>query len=355
MVPYVVALLFLFIAGFLIKNKFLGYMTIIYLLFLSMFRGRNVGSDTINYVDSHYYYLQFEIGEGLRSYEFINLMVSKLMPFFGNYVVVWFYSLALFVFLVLASKRFKVNVIYVFFFFVILVYFNMSLNIARQFTAVGIILYAYSFLTEESCKKFLFFPFVLIAAGIHSIAIFFIILFFLRKIEIAYINHVILVAIILVTFVFSLTLAQPFIDWANLYALSVDENLINYSSYFGQADDSNRSLIGIMVSYISLFFNIYILLRILKIETNESRIIALIFLIGMFVSIFFDNIYGNLGRVRYYLSIINVVAYAEYQMYERSKYKYVVLYSFIGFLGVLYIWNMADKGAYESVPYYLCF
>lgn len=355
MAVYIIALTFLFFAGIIVHNKYLGIVAILFLLFLSMFRDATVGFDTEVYINPGYYITHFRDADGIRAIERINLWVSYLIPYLGNYVVLRFYSLTTFIFFILACKRFNTNITYFFFFFVLFVFFNLSLNIARQITSASILLFAYSFLIEEGKKKNWFFPLVVLAAGIHSSAIIFIFVYFIRKIDLTKVKTPTMIIIIVSAFILVRTLAQPFIDWANTYSLSTDEDLVSYATYFEQAEKINRSATGIVSLFLTTILNTLVLLGLIKLKDEKSRIIALMFFVGMIVSMFFENIYGNLGRLRYDLELINPMAYSYYFLNVKSSNKKVLLVVSIAVFGSLYIFTMNSASAYGSVPYFFRF
>lgn len=355
MVLYLIVLVLLFLSAFVFKSKFLGWTTIFLLLMMSMFRGEDIGTDTIAYISADISDMWLK-AEGLRTIEIVNIFVLRLQPYFGNYVLVWFYSIVTFLFIILASSRFNVNVVYAFFFLILLKYFNLSLEIARQISASAILLYAYSFLIEEDIKKFLFFPLVLLATGIHSSSIIFTPFFFLRNLDLSKMNPNLLVSFVVLMFVIMKTSAQPFIAWANMYSMNMNDNIATYQDYFVQADNINRSFMGMLSSTIVMILNIVILVGLSKLKGKEVRIILLVFFIGIIISSFFDNVYGNLGRVRYGASFMNFIAYAYFFMHYKSKYKPLILITTVLIYTVFYIWDMNSVSrCFHTVPYSFMF
>lgn len=355
MLIYLFGLFILFISGFLFKNKRLGYVAIFFLIFISMFRGEKVGLDTIEYVDPHYYTVRTEVITGLNRFEFSNYIIDSLIPITGNYTGIWIYTLVLFIFLILACKRFKINQAYAIFFFVIFNYFNLSLNISRQFAAIAIVLYSFSFLMEDKIKKYLFFPLVVFAASFHISAIIVLPLFFIRRLNLSKVKPKILTSIIIGVYFVMQMVGQRFVEFVNMYSLSLDEDMQNWSDYFDQARDDYRSIVGILLGLITYFFDTYILIRINKITNQSTQLISLLFFLGIIISMLFNNVYGNLGRLRYYFEIINIIAFSYYYLYDKSKEKLVITFMMIAFFGIIYFRNLVATDAYGTIPYYLMF
>lgn len=321
------------------------------MLCISMFRSREVGFDTIEYTDPDYFVRRKDLIIGLGRFEYSNYIIDYLIPFFGNYTGIWIYSLILFLFVFLACKRFKINMTYAFFFFVIFNYFNLSLNISRQFAAIAIILYSYSFLFEDNKKKYVFFPLVILAASFHISSIVLIPLFFIRKVKISKVNPVVLTAIIAGVYCVMQIVGWFFIEWANMFSLSLSEETQGWSDYFDQAKENEHSIVGIAMGLITYIIEIFVLIRISKVTDKRSQLISLIFIIGIFFSMLFSNVYGNLGRMKYYFEVINIFAFSYYFMHDKSKYKPEAVLMIIVFLGIIYFWNLVATNAYGTIPY----
>lgn len=355
MLLYLVVLLLLFLSAFVFKSKPLGWMVIFFMFMMSMFRGKDVSTDTIEYISANASDMWL-YASGIKTIEIVNLFVVRLQPYLGNYVLIWFYSIVLFLFIILSCRRFNVNAIYAFFFFILIKYFNLSFEISRQFAASAVLLYAYSFLIEKNKKRFWFFPLVLFAIGIHSSSIVFTSVFFLRNLNLSKINPYLLVSFIVFIFVIMRTYAQPFIEWANMYSMTMNDDISQYQDYFNQADEINRSFMGMVASTIVTIMNVVVLWGLSKLKGNQVRIISLVFFMGIIISSFFDNVYGNLGRVRYGVSFIYFIAYAYFFMHYRSKFKPLVLYPMILIYVVLYIWDMnSASSCWHTVPYSFMF
>lgn len=355
MLLYLIVLVLLFLSAFVFKSKPLGWIAIFLMFMMSMFRGEDVGTDTIVYISEDVSNMWLST-DGIKTFEIVNLFVLRLQPYLGNYVLVWFYSVVIFLFVILSSRRFNVNVIYVFFFLVLLQFFNLSLEIARQIAASAVLLYAYSFLIEENKKKYWFFPLVLFAIGIHSSSIVFTPIFFLRDLDLSKMNPHLFASFVVLIFIFVNTLANPFIQWANMHSMTLNENIVQYQDYFAQANKINHSLMGIFSSIIIMILNVSILIGLSKLKGKEVRIILLVFFIGIIISMFFDNVYGNLGRIKYGASFISIIAYSYFFMHYKSKYKQLFLFTLLLTYTVLYIWTMNSVSrCFHTVPYSFMF
>ena len=348
MTIYLVLLALLFLSGYWqSNNKLLSYISMGLFLAVSMFRAETVGLDTYNYmhVGSDY------VGSGIKAHEFVFYFVVKLMPILGNRFVIIFFSLVTFISIFLASRRFNVRAEWAFFFFVIFVQFNLSLNIARQFAAVGLLLLAYSFLYEDGRKKrLMFFLLSFIATGIHSAAWVFPIAYAIRFLNIRKMKPSHLYILIVFIYLLVTYLSNSFfVEWANAFALFDDIEV--YSKYFEQTElRKNASLGNQILNYGMLAINLWVAIHLLTAEAKDEKLVANLFFVAVFADLFFSNLYGNLGRTRYCFTIINIIAYALYfrDMYDRKKL--LMLLAVIVFFGYNYYYSLSNT-AYGTVPY----
>lgn len=195
-----------------IKNRGVGYLLFILLFFLAAFRGANVGSDTEDYIsvstiEQKAFYadmsnLEFDdLGSRI---ELLNNFAYKLISIIGGdgrLILVFYASLMLFS-LYKAFKRFGVNVVYGVSFFVILEFFFISFCYSRQLCAVGILLYAFSFLMDKGTRSLWFFVFVLLATSIHSFSIFCFLLYLVKYIPIISKRNSIIIFLICILLIF---------------------------------------------------------------------------------------------------------------------------------------------------------
>lgn len=336
------------------KKQPIGVIAIFLLFCMSIFRDTSVGVDTYNYAmyDSSY------DPQGIKAYELLFNFLYALNPVFGSRLIISFFSIITFLFLLLSCKRFNVWPVYAFLFFVLFGFFNLSLNIARQYTTAALLLYAYSFLLENGRKRFCYLFFVFIAGTIHSSAWFFSIIYFVRYIRISKINKIILSAIFVIFAILIETeLKSYFVTWSTLYAMTMreDSDLGSYNTYFNQAEVLTGSSIGgLIISYGMIALNVYVLLKLMNHDNKKVGIITTLFFLSILLSMFFEQLYGNLGRIRYNLSIINIIAYSYYFLYDKDKLKPIVLSLVLLLFGYNYYFVLSTD-AYGTVPYKFMF
>ncbi len=346
----------LLLVGCLSKNKKqpIGIMAIFLLFCLSIFRDISVGLDTYNYVmyDSSY------DPQGIKAYELTFNFLYALIPVLGNRLIISFFSIITFLFLLLSCKRYSIRPAYAFFFFVLFCFFDLSLNIARQYTTAALLLYAYSFLSEKGKKRFYFLLFVFIAGTIHSSAWAFSIIYFVRYIQVSKINKKILVAIFVIfAILFQTVLKSYFVTWSTLYAMTMseDSDLGSYNTYFNQAEVlTGTSIGGLVISFGMIALNVYVLLRLMNHDNRKVCVITTLFFLSILISMFFEQLFGNLGRIRYNLSIINIIAYSYYFLYDKDKLKPIVLSLVLLLFGYNYYFVLSTD-AYGTVPYKFMF
>ena len=347
MIPYLFAWFLLFLAAFQLKGKGLEWIAIGVLFFISFFRGETIGDDTINY-------MTYDIRmapTGIKQFEYLFHFVHSLIPVLGRYTVIEFFTITTFVFIILSCKRYGVRPVMAFFFFVIFKYFNISLNVSRQFAAASVLLYAYSFLDEKGKKKLWFFLLILLAGGIHAPAYFFSLAFLLglipNKTNLS--NGKQLIILILLYLLLDVYLAPLFSNWAQSFDMV---GLESYSNYFEQAENLEKgSFNGMVLRYGTIGLNIFIYYKLLCLKSKIKHPIVLpLFAIAILVSAFLTQFYGNLGRLQYYLTMINIIAYSYYFTYTQTNRKTIVLLAIFVFWGSNYIWDL-QQGSFWTVPY----
>ena len=344
---YIFALVLLFLGAFVSKKEKtgFGYIAILFLFFIAFFRAESVGIDTYNY--SHYDDYK---PHGVKLFEVVFLFVYKLIPVLGSRIVIHFFAIITFLFTFLACKRFKVNPTLAFFFFVLFDFYNLSLNISRQYTAAAILLYAYSYLPEEDGKKWRFFLYVILAGTIHVTSLLFGVLFLFRKINLSRIStSTILIVFLISVFFVEVVLSQFYVEWAQKALLA--EEVSSYGDYFAQVETLDKaSFGGRILSLGATALNVYILIRVARMKIPGASTIAMLLFFSILFNLFFEQFYGNLGRIRYDISIINIIAYSYYIKYEKSKIKPWVIITILVFFGYSYLWDL-QSGSYGTVPY----
>ncbi|MHB9141552.1 MAG: EpsG family protein [Paludibacter sp.] len=147
------------------------------------------------------------------------------------------------------------------------------------------------------------------------------------------------------SFVWVNKLIQPIINVLSIYN--------QYGEYLSQTEEMIVTISGIVFNTCIFIINIVILLQLHK-EGKNKNLINL-FLISILVNTLFLNLYGNFGRVKYSIGIINVICYAYYFKQNRlSKYKIIMFISIIIVYGYILIYGLSVN-SYGQVPYYLNF
>ena len=344
---YVICFLLLFIASFLSKNKAFQGFAILFMLFISMFRAVTVGTDTIAY-----YSMQGFEAEGVKAYEYIYYVLLQLKPILGDYLIIRVTAIVQFVFTILACKRFGVKPVMGLFFFFLFGFFDISLNIARQYAAACILLYAYSYLQYDGKERLKFFLYVFLAAGFHVTSIAFALLYFVVYLKIERINPIILVIILVACeYIFKTYLNEVFQVWSLAF---VDQgDLENYSTYFKQAEVLTGGSLGNMIlGYTQLLLKIFVLLKLCKSDTNKA--VTSLFFVSIIIDLFFSGLWGNLNRMRHSIMVINIIAFSMYFLKTKGSVKYIVLLLAIVFFGYSLYYSVSNN-AYGTIPYKLAF
>lgn len=351
MLIYIILLLLLAIAAFFIKNKCFSTFCIWLLVFIAIFRDETVGIDTISYVHEGF----SAWASGMRTYEFIYRWLSLFILPGGSYILVVTFGLITSLGIYFSSKRFGISPVVAFFFFVLFEYYNLSLNIARQYAAIGFLLIAYSYLIESGKKQLYFFLFLFLACGCHSSSIIFVITYFLKYINLSKIDkRVLTVILITIFFLLKFVLADYYLKWAS--SVELTEEIDVYSRYFEQATTNDLSFNGLFISVVTLSINIYVLIILSRDNSKVGIIISNLFFFSIIADIFFSGLWGNIGRLRYSINIINIMAFANYFTKSKDKFKFVIVMLVCLFYGYEFIYSLVgERQAYGTVPYKLNF
>ena len=337
------------------KNMVWGKVAALLLLFISMFRGINVGSDTINYYTNNFYDTFDIYSSRGYTFEFIFIFISNffhsldLPPRFCLY----FLSLVTFVFLDLSSRRYRVDFASVCFFFYLFNFYFLSLNISRQIAAITILLYAYSFLKDTTPKRYYFFLYVIVAAGIHISSLLFMLVYlltvfpYMKKNKAPVFRYLQSIGLIIlyVFFQFYGTQLQDTV-------FSISESLMLYNKYANQTEIASISFLGLFSNIVILIIDIIIYYTIKK---KGYDMVARLFLISIIVKIFFSSITGNIGRLMWDIMIIKVIAYCYCfsKSIPQMKPKELLFLLIMTFLNAYNVFYSINRGAYEIVPYYM--
>ena len=344
MLIYLYLLILFAIAAFVLKNDKFGLICIIVLFIIVIFRGETVGSDTSNYIRRGLP----DFVDGMKTQQFIYAFLTSIMTPPSHLLIVTF-AIISFWGIYVSSKKFEVRPAAAFFFFIIFEHFNLSLNIARQYAAAGILMIAYTFLFEQGRKRYLFFPMVVLAFGFHSSSLICLPLYFCRNIDFSKIKVWVIALFFAVAYAsYHLVLKDYYLTIVHAFELSQDMEV--YSMYFNEADDADLSLGGVIIARSMPILSMYIFIVLSRIKTDKVKIITSLFFVSIIMDIFFSELYGNIGRIRFCVNIINVIAYSYYFLKIRDKYKIIVAPAVIVLFGYSFI-HLIMGYAYQTTPY----
>ncbi len=340
------------------KNKRVGFVLLVMLFFLSAFRGENVGNDTLNYMDANSIqyrgtvladFSNFEFNDLGNKVEILNNLVCKIIYVSGVNTrwIIYFYTFATLLFLMLSFIRFRVSLSYGLVFYVLLSFFFYSLTAARQLTAVSILLYAYSYLQCQDKKRFRFFFWVVVASSIHSFSIFFILIYFVRLLPKPNVIFGFLI------FIASMLAVAIEIDFVSQLSVAMDvEHLSDYVSTYGSGE---RNLFGKLESWTVVVFMYFFYYNGTKQPVvNRDKVVDNLYLLSMLFYAALTNYPGLIGRIHYDLSIIQCVFLASYLGVGNRKITGIEKVAYLLFVFIcMYINNGFETSLRSS--YYLMF
>lgn len=351
---------FLFIGVFLLaylpkRNKVWGKVAALLLLFFSMFRGINVGSDTINYYTNNFDFTFDVVSNTGYTFEYINIIVTNSIRNLGlpPRFCLFFLSLLTFMFLDLSSRKYRVDLAVVCFFFYLFNFYFLSLNISRQIAAITILLYAYSFLQDSAPKRYYFFFYLAIAAGIHVSSLLYLPVFLTVAVPFKNTNNkqlsrILLLIGLIVLYVFF----QYYGTQLQTYVFSISDSLLLYNNYAEQTEIARISFLGLISNVIILLLDIQVYFNLKKKELN---VVARLFLLSIIVKILFSSITGNIGRLMWDIVIIKVIAYSYCfsKTIPKMSFKELLFFVLVVLLNAYNVFYSINRGAYELVPYYM--
>lgn len=345
-----------------------NYFSFWLLLFLAIIRANTVGLDTMNYLtlDS-----SIEHTESVKAYEYLFFVIARISRIIGGRFVIIVFAVCTFLSLRKTSNILGVPINWVMMFFLLMSFYNLSINISRQFTAVAIVSVAYAkmiTIPKSNLKDILIIiGLIFIAAGFHISALIALIVIpwmicFDRLCE-HHKNETI--AYLFCTLLFILFCGFHYgmlsNDLLNLLLLTQDfgDALSNYATYYEQAELIGRgSFINELTIWAIFLCKLFTLYFILLLKEQRSNRIASVFVLSILISLMFAELYGNLNRIQYYFSISDVFVYSYAiktmfsidfaSRFRQIRYLYIVillLSYFISFYSVL------KTGAFGTIPY----
>ena len=298
-------MLFIFVRK--MKSKKMAYFLLFLFFFLAAFRGENVGTDTSSYLSysnlsnraADANFTDFSILDLGSRVEVINNYVCKFILDYRlnpRFLLV-FYAVIMLVFFALASKRFSVPIVYSFFFYILFGYYFVSFNIARQLCAASIVLYSLSFLIEDGSKRFRFFLWLLVAAGIHSLSIIcsaFFVVTLMPKLKTKYVYLLLTV---------SLALIFIHVDFINqIFNVASSSHIDFYMNQFGDMREFN--IVGILSCCIEVLCFYYFFFKTkVSYKSEDVNVYDYIYLFSVFFYTAFFNYNGIVSRMRFTLCI----------------------------------------------------
>lgn len=336
---------------FCYRSKKWGFFILILLLFFNIFRGINVGSDTVNYYTNHIIAEDFSFDSGTSyGYEFMFILLGKTinkMDLNPRWCL-WFLSIVTFFFLYQSyrryNKKYGVSLVLMLSFYFLLSFYALSLNIARQMAAVSIILYAYSYYEERGYKKHHFFFYTLLACSLHLSSVIILVVCLLNKMKFRLIvEHKYFVYITLIGMFVIIQVFKTFFLSSALSSL----NILNVYTYLAEETESST------ISVVGMFFKVLEMLIFLKLYYSLNKFAVLPSKI-LFIAIVFEVLLGafyGINRIGITFSIIKIVCLSLY-FSRPSKNRIIYLALFMILFGYPMLSSLSN-GAYDIVPYYL--
>lgn len=329
------------------KKDRLSVILLLFMFIINLFRGINVGSDTINYYNNQFY------GEAKLDFssqyelEWIFQLVSAFIRHndLAPQSCLYFLSIVTFLFLFLSYRRYhkqtsaSLTLILVFYF--VFDFYSLSFNIARQCAAVSILLYSYSFLYYDK-KKFILL--VILAAGFHISSLAYAFLALLRNFNINKFQtkSLILLSYIILILIF---LTKVYI-WDIVFTIFPSMSL--YANLLRETEIGSFSPFSIVLESFRLGLGLYVFNRLKQVGLANYNTL---FYISLIAVIFMDSFYGNVTRIFIGISIIRVISYsALFSRKKLTKTDKIVFYTTIIFYGIFILAGL-NNGAYEIVPY----
>lgn len=235
---------------FNISKKIQTILLILPLFLFTSLRNVNVGNDTYNY----YFAFNFLSNQALfedsisrfePGYVLLNKLVASLgLEYFELqiFIAVLFY-ISLIRFLYKYSPSIPVSVLT----FISLHFFFQTMNVSRQFIAVGVLFFAFDYLIKKKLIGFIFTVFL--ASLFHSSAWFFLLTYPFMKIKITKNNFVFFItALLLMSFMFNPIL--------NIFFKYFDK----YNHYIGSIYFNNEGNIAVYLNLL-IYLSVFILIK----------------------------------------------------------------------------------------------
>lgn len=275
------------------NNKAYFFIGGISLLFLMSFRSFDVGTDIISY------YNEFQNAEyfwfnSLRSTEkifsFINYSFQSLGFSFRTFLSL--ISLLMIAAISNLYYSFSKNIMLSYFLHVTIGMFSLSMTGLRQTIAVSLTLYAFLLLVKE--KKMYFFLLIAIASFIHNSALVFIIVYFIRNIQLTKKRGFIIYFVSCITF-FCKDFIAEFVKG------------LSFSKYTKYLESSNEVYVNPAVIIVAMLIPLVCL--VVYQFSKDQKIMSLLFTLSCanFVIYFFATEISMFERLSYYFITYNTI------------------------------------------------
>ncbi len=334
------------------KKKWTGLILMLILLFFSMFRGSQVGTDTAGYIDRvdkiselFLYDANFNFEGGRTELLYYHLCSFIYLNGYSSRWIIYIFSIITFIFLYLGCIRHKINTSLFLLFYVLTTSYIISFNVARQFAAISICFFASSFLIESNWKKYLFLVFILVASLIHSSSIVLVVLFFsnMLKLDRGKWGIGLYVFALISVFLPLTNLALDLLSHLNM--------LSRYSESYGLGGTYSSSDNGMLNYFFKpVIFTIYFLIYKARTKEKTTDIWDIFFLAFFFVQAIFAT-EGNVATYRIKFAFMPLLCgfFAIcFKSMNKEKVPLFYLYCLIGYA-------MCVRMSLGYYPYYLQF
>lgn len=339
------------VLAFMGKNKpQYGYFAIILLFLFSVFRGDNVGVDTMNYQDEgnlEYIGYNLDVNSG-DNFELLYILLMRYIYQAGisPRMIITFFSIITMLFLYLGLKRFRINLAAGASFFILLNFYYDSFNVARQVTAISILIYATSFLMEKGNKRYLFFIWLSMAAMFHFSTISGVIFWFADKITLEKKK------VFLFMLIFSvICLVLPLNDL--LLSITAKMGIANhYIGYLTEYEIQQISIFGAIFKFVVSFILLYVFISMNK--RKKTNWLDNLFILSLLFTFFLT--YSNMVTKRLIMnfSFIQIIYLSSFYFSNRKflKYDFITLIAFLLLMyydSFTYSSNLGKSGYYMQL------
>lgn len=340
MVTYIV-LLCILLLFWIISNcyprssSYLFYLGIIILIIIASFKDTSVGTDTLVYYDNFLFIQQYQ---DLRTYSgpqriwyYINLMFNSI----NNYTLfmIFCYSISYGGIGYLINKQSKDRILSLILFF--LFFFGASLNIMRQYIAIGVFCIALYFLSNKNYYKYIIIT--IIASFFHFSTLLMIFLPIIQFINFSKTKFIILV---ISSFIigFFLNIMNPIVMSLS-FLMSLNEGAQGYLDSWGGERNLITNLIINLVFIISLYAS----------KNRQSLYIKMWLFFILLSNLFGASPQGN--RIFIYLFIGMIIAIPIIFKELYYPFNKILYLSIILIYGIGYWYIVLSSGQNEIIPY----